>query len=202
MIHYQLDPKLKIKKIEEIMDVPVVITTTKFDEASAKEFRDSFTRALNTGQGIVPIVIDSFGGSVYNLLSMCATIRSSPVPVATFGTGKMMSAAAVLLSCGSEGYRFADPLSTCMIHPVSSWASGKVEECKSAAQESDRLNNTIFKIMSQNLGKEDNYLLKLIDEHKQAEWYLDADEMKKHNIINHIRIPSFKVKITVSSLFE
>lgn len=202
MIKLEIDPKLKYKSIHEIIDVPVVLTVNKFDEASAKEFRDGFNRALNTGQKIIPIVIDSYGGQVYSLMSMIGIIKSSSVPVATIATGKAMSCGALLLSCGSEGYRFMDPSSTVMVHDVSSGSFGKVEEIKADAKEVDRLNNYLYTLMAKNVGKSDDYFLKIIHERGHADWYLSADDCKSHNIVNHIRVPNFKLKISTELSFE
>lgn len=204
MIQHQIDPKLKIKKIEEIIDLPSVILVNRFDELAAKDFRDQFARAVNTGQKIIPIVIDSYGGHVYSLMSMIATIRQSPVPVATIATGKAMSCGAILFSFGHEGYRFMDPYATLLIHDVSSGSMGKVEEIKADAKEVERLNQIVYKMMAQNVGKPEEYFLKLVHDHKgHADWYLDAKECKEvHNLANHIRIPNFKVKISADISFE
>lgn len=203
MIHHQIDPKLKIKKLEDLIDLPSVVLVNKFDEQSAKEFRDHFNKAINTGQKIIPIVIDSYGGQVYALMSMVAAIKASPVPVATIATGKAMSCGAILLTCGTEGYRFMDPQATVLIHDVSSSSFGKVEEIKADAKEIERLNQMVYKMMATNVSKPEEYFLKLVHDHKgHADWYLDANECKSHNIVNHIRIPSFKVKISTDISFE
>lgn len=201
MLYTEIDSRLKVKKTEELIDLPHTILVNEFTEKSAKAFREEFAKAVNTGQKIIPIVIDSFGGTVYSLLSMMAVIKASPVPVATIGTSKMMSAGSILLSCGTEGHRYADPLSTMMIHSVSSWTMGKITDLKADVREAERLNDTIFKMMAQNIGKPEDYFFKLIDEHKQADLYLNPDEMKTHNIVNHIRVPSFKVKVGVDISF-
>lgn len=203
MIQHHIDPKLKIKKLEELIDLPVVITVNKFEEGSANIFRDQFARALNTGQKIVPIVIDSYGGQVYSLMSMIGTIKQSPVPVATIVSGKAMSCGAILFSFGHEGLRFMDPHSTLLIHDVSSGSFGKVEEIKADAKEVERLNQVVYKMMATNVGKPEDYFLKLVHDHKgHADWYLDAAECKSHNLANHLRIPSFKVKIATEVSFE
>lgn len=201
MAYTEIDGGIKIRKVEDLIDLPQTILVNEFTEKSAKAFREEFTKAVNTKQKIIPIVIDSYGGQVYSLLSMIAVIKASPVPVATIGSSKMMSAGSILLSCGTEGHRYADPLSTMMIHSVSSWTMGKITDLKADVREAERLNDTIFKIMAQNIGKPEDYFFKLIDEHKQADLYLNPDEMKAHNIVNHIRIPSFKVKVGVDISF-
>lgn len=201
MIKYQIDSNLKLKKPEDLLDLPQTILVNKFDESSAKEFRDSFAKALNTGQKIVPIVIDSYGGHVYSLLSMVGVIKNSPVPVATIVSGKAMSCGAVLFTCGSEGYRFMDPHSTLLIHDVSAGSFGKVEEIKASATEIERLNQIIYKLMSTNIGKPEDYFLKLIHEKGHADYFLDANECKNHNLANYLRIPSFKVSISTAVEF-
>lgn len=202
MILHQIDPKIKLKKIEELVDLPRVIVVNAFNEESAKLFRDQFYSALNTGQKTIPIVIDSYGGQVYSLMSMIETIRSaSDVKVATIATGKAMSCGAVFLTCGDEGERYIAPYATVMIHDVSTGSFGKVEEIKSDAKEVERLNQFVHRLMAKNCGKDEEYFLKLADEQKHADWYLSAEDCKKHNIANHIRIPSFKVRVSTEVSF-
>lgn len=180
---------------------PSIIYVNKFTEESAKEFLEAMINAQATGQSIIPIVIDSYGGEVYSLLKMIDVIRSSSVPVATVCMGKAMSCGAVLLTCGSEGHRYMAPTATVMIHDVASFAMGKVEEIKADAKESDRLNKLIFKIMADNCGKEAGYFSKLVHEHGHADWFLDADECKKHGMVNHLRIPKLKIAFDAEMTF-
>ena len=186
----------------ELRKNPVIVRVNKFDEESAKKFNDSVAQAHNTGQSVIPVVIDSYGGQVYSLMSMISAIKSSELPVATIVEGKAMSCGAILFSFGEEGRRFMDPNATVMIHDVSSWAQGKVEELKADVKEADRLNDIVYKMMAQNCGKADNYFVKLMDKKKHADWYLDAQEAKKHNLANHLRVPKLTIDIDVSIGFE
>ena len=179
----------------ELSNNPIIVTVNKFDEQSAEDFRNKFSMAQNTGQKVIPVVIDSYGGQVYSLMSMIATIRASPLPVATIAEGKAMSCGAVLLTCGEAGMRYMDPDATVMIHDVASGQHGKNEEVKASAAETDRLNKKIFKIMAQNCGKPEDYFLKEIHKRGHADWFLDADECKSIGIINHTRIPKIDVSI-------
>lgn len=203
MIRYTFDSKLKLRTPTDLLTAPpVVVLVNEFNEKSAKTFREDFEKALNTGQKIVPVVVDSFGGQVYSLLSMIDTIKSSPVPVATITTGKAMSCGQMLLTFGTEGLRFASPEATIMMHDVSSMAWGKIEEIKSDVKEAERLQVKLFTMVARNCGKADNYFLDLMDAKKHAEVYMDAEECKKHNIINHIRLPKFNVNVAVDYSFE
>jgi ATP-dependent Clp protease protease subunit len=193
-----LDPKLRINKLGDVFTLPVTIKVNKFDEEEVEKFRKSMEDAQNTGQEVIPVLIDSYGGYVYSLLAMIDIIDQSPIPVATIGLGKMMSCGSVLLTCGEEGMRYATPSSTVMIHDVASWNQGKVEEIKANAAQTDKLNKTIFERMAVNCGHDKNYFMDQLFKKHHAEWYLTAKQAKKENVINVIGSPSFNINIEAS----
>jgi ATP-dependent Clp protease protease subunit len=186
-----------VKNVELKVD-PVIIRVNKFDEDSAAEFVDAMSRAQNTGQTIIPVIIDSFGGQVYSLLSMIGAIKSSRIPVATIVEGKAMSCGAILFSFGAEGFRFMDPDATIMIHDVSLGTFGKIEELKADVREAERLNKKVYEMMARNCGKSSDYFLKLSHDHGHADWYLDSNEAKQHNLANELRVPTLTCKVDVN----
>lgn len=200
-MHWTTDIDPKIKELE-LRKQPVIIRVNKFTEESAKKFSQEMAQAHNTGQKIIPIVIDSYGGQVYSLMSMVSAIKHAELPVATIVEGKAMSCGAVLFSFGEEGMRFMDPNATVMIHDVSSVDLGKVEELKAGAKEADRLNSEIYTMMARNCGKKDDYFMKIVDKKKHADWFLTAEEAKKHNMANHLRVPKIHIKVSVDIDFE
>ena len=185
-----------IKEIE-LRKNPVIVRVNKFDEKAAKEFQDQISLAHNTGQKVIPVVIDSYGGQVYSLMAMISAIKNSELPVATIIEGKAMSCGAILFSFGEQGLRFMDPDATIMIHDVSSMAWGKVEEIKVSAEETDRLNQIVYTMMARNCGKKDDYFLKIVHRKSHADWFLDAAEAKKHGMANQIRIPKISINVNV-----
>jgi ATP-dependent Clp protease protease subunit len=186
----------------ELHSQPILIRVNKFDDKSATEFSQKMAAAHRTGQKVIPITIDSYGGQVYSLMSMISAIRSSELPVATIVEGKAMSCGAVLLSFGAEGMRFADPDATVMIHDVSGGAWGKVEEMKADVAEADRLDEKIYEMMATNCGKKADYFKKKIFQKKHADWFMTAEEAKKHNLINHLRVPKLRIDVAVDIDFE
>jgi len=181
----------------ELRKSPVIVRVNKFNEETAKKFVESMAAAHNTGQKIIPVVIDSYGGEVYSLMAMIAAIEDAELPVATIVEGKAMSCGAILFSFGEEGLRFMDRNATLMIHDVSSMEWGKVEELKASAKEADRLNDKVYTMMARNCGKKDDYFLKIVDKKKHADWFLDADESKKHNLANQLRLPTMNIEVSV-----
>lgn len=191
----QISPLIKTI---ELRKSPVIVRVNKFDEEAAKNFAADIAQAHSTGQKIIPVVIDSYGGQVYSLMSMIAAIRDSELPIATIVEGKAMSCGAVLFSFGEDGLRFMDKDATVMIHDVSSMDWGKVEELKAGADEADRLNQKIYTMMARNCGKKDDYFLKIVDKKKHADWFLDAEECKKHGMANQLRLPTMTVEVSVN----
>lgn len=186
----------------ELRKNPIIIRVNKFTEDAAKKFSAEMAQAHNTGQKVIPIVIDSYGGQVYSLMSMISDIKNSELPVATIVEGKAMSCGAVLLTFGEEGMRFADSDATIMIHDVSSGCFGKIEEMKADVKEAERLDEKIYTMMARNCGKKDDYFKKKVFNKKHADWYLDAEEAKKNGLVNHLRVPKFNIQVLVDIDFE
>lgn len=199
---FRKDPNIKFRP-EDLVTNPKVIVVNKFTEESAKQFYADMSEAENTYQEIIPVIIDSYGGHVYSLLAMIDCIKASKKKIATVSLGKSMSCGSILFSCGTEGYRFISPLSTIMIHDVSNWTGGKLEELKADTKEAERLNELVFKMMDRNCGQEEGYFQKIIHDHKgHADWYLTAEEAVAHKLANHIRIPRFEITISTEIKFS
>jgi ATP-dependent Clp protease, protease subunit len=186
----------------ELRKPPVIVKVNKFTEDAARKFHQQMAAAHNSGQQVIPVVIDSYGGQVYSLMSMISAIEAAELPVATIVEGKAMSCGAVLLSFGEQGMRFADPHATVMIHDVSSGGHGKIEELKADVKEAERLDEKIFTMMARNCGKKDDYFKKKVFNKKHADWFMDAQEAKKHGLVNHLRVPKLNIKVDVNIDFE
>jgi len=190
----RIDPKIKEL---ELRQNPVIIRVNKFNEDTAAEFATQMSMAHNTGQSVIPIVIDSYGGQVYSLMSMISAIRSAELPVATIVEGKAMSCGAILFSCGNEGLRFVAPESTIMIHDVSSGAFGKNEEIQSNAKETKRLNKLVYEIMADNCRKKRDYFTKEVQNRGRADWYITPKKAKKMGLADHIGLPKLDISVSV-----
>ena len=182
--------------------LPVVIRVNKFDEKAAQEFSKDVARAQNTGQPVLPVIIDSYGGQVYSLMSMISDIEHSRIPVATIVQGKAMSCGAILFSFGVDGMRYMDPDATVMIHDVSSMGWGKVEEIKADAKEVERLNQKIYRMMAKNCGHHEEYFLDIVHEKGHADWFLDAKEAKRHKLASKLKVPEMKIGVKVEFEFK
>lgn len=188
--------------IKDLIEAPVIIRVGDINEALATTFSSQMTDAYNTGQEIIPVVIDSYGGDAYALLSLLSDIESSRLPVATICIGKAMSAGAILLAHGTPGLRFGDPNATVMIHEVASAGWGKLTEMRASIEELERLNYVVYTKMAAACGyKDPAAFLKKIDKRKNADWYMDIFQAQKEKIIDYIGVPEFQVSVVDSIQF-
>ena len=158
--------------------------------------------AIQSKEPIIPIVIDSYGGSVYALLHMIDAILVAPVPVATICIGKCMSAGALLLAAGTDGHRYAAPNSTILIHDISSWAAGKLPVIKVEVKEMERLSVLLFTFLAKQSHKPSNYFLNMLDSRGHMDLFFSAQEAKELGIINHVKLPSIKIKLKTEMILE
>jgi len=161
-----------------------------FGEKALKDFYEQFVKfEADESVQIIPIVVSSFGGGVYNALAMRDIIKSSQKTVATIALGKAMSAGALLLAAGTKGFRFASPDTQVLIHEVSSGNHGKATDVLSDAQALKHINKLMLANMASDMGKKPSDLENKIKHLKNADWFLTAKQAKNWGVIDHIGVP-------------
>ena len=75
-----VDPAIRAKH-NELLDQPVIVVVTTFNDEGVKNFREDMEKAHHTGQPLIPVLIDSYGGSVYGCLDMVSHLKKSELPV-------------------------------------------------------------------------------------------------------------------------
>lgn len=176
----------------------ITIRVNSFDEEAASKFSDEISHANSTGQIVIPVVIDSFGGEMDSLISMISDIESSTVPVSTIAIGKAMSCGSILLAFGEPGLRFIDRHSRVMIHEVAiGETGGKIADLNSMIGELSKSNNYIYQMMAKRCGKRSDHFLKHMRRKNNADWYLNAEEALKHGLVDMIGVPSLTRNVRV-----
>jgi ATP-dependent Clp endopeptidase proteolytic subunit ClpP len=186
----------------KLLNAPSIVMVHSFNTESADQFSKDIQEAVNSKEPIIPIVIDSYGGSIYAFLRMADTIQALNVPVATICVSKCMSAGLLLLSMGTKGYRWAAPNATILIHDASSSAEGKVPDVLNEAAELERLNILIFSMLAKQSGKSADFFLNKLRNMGNIDWYLTAEEAKTLGIVNHVKLPRIKVSVKTEMNFE
>ena len=196
LVKYNCDVPFKNTLLSEVILPPRIIRVTKFDDEAVEKFSNEMAIAHQINQPIIPIIIDSYGGYVYSLLSMISIIKRSRIPVATIVEGKAMSCGAALFAFGTAG-RYMAKDATLMVHELMGGAIGKPEEVKADATEILKLNRQVFRLMATQLGHPRSYFLDIIHEKKHANWYLYAKEAMKHRIATCDQLPMLEISLSV-----
>ena len=190
-------PHIKQKDLENNIILPTVVKVIgEFNEDSAKSLYADCDTALSTGQRILPIFIDSYGGSVDSLVGMLdyfQSFRDNGVEIVTIDCGKAMSCGAMLFAMGDK--RFVGRRSRIMFHRISGESFGNPDDIKTDAKESERLEKFIFEEVSKNIGRPKIWLFDQLKKNNFTDWYLTADEAVESKVATNIGIPQFTFKI-------
>lgn len=130
----------------------------------------------------VSLYINSPGGSVTATLAMVDTMRHIKPSVSTVCVGMAASGAAILLSSGEKGKRYALPNSEVMIHQPHGGAEGQATDIEITAKQILKLRERLNKILSKNSGQ----LLSKIEKDVERDFFMSADEAKKYGIIDKV----------------
>jgi ATP-dependent Clp protease protease subunit len=134
----------------------------------------------------ISLYINSPGGSVTAGMAIYDTMQFVRCPVTTFCIGQCASMAAVLLTAGTKGRRFALPNSRILIHqPHAGGISGQASDIKIAAEEILRLRERINEILAYHTGRTVEQIEKDVDRDRimsamQAKEYGLIDQVIKH----------------------
>ncbi len=187
-IPYILVRESQARPIDPEKFFPILIND--FKEKSTTDFYKEFCKfQLDAEVSIVPIIVNSYGGQLYEVAAMIDILSQSSKPVATIGLSKAMSCGAILLAAGTKGYRFAAPSADILIHEVSAGMGGKNADIQVEARNTDRLNKSMLKKLALYCGKKPDYFLNMIKANGNTDIYLNAKEAKKIGLVDHIGMP-------------
>ena len=120
----------------------------------------------------IKLFINSFGGSVYDGLSLVDIIKQSKTPVYTISVGSSMSMGFWIYLAGHK--RFVGENATLMFHDISIFAIGKTEGIKQELNEMLRLQQILVSEIVECSIIEEEKLQDYIT--RKAEWYISASE--------------------------
>ena len=130
----------------------------------------------------IQVLLSTYGGCVYDGLSLYDAIKNSKTEVDITCFGKIMSMGIILLL--SAKTRKAYRNTTFMIHEGSSGFIGKVADMEESVEESKRLREVIFDIIE----KESKIPKAKLNEIRKSrmDWYFTAEEALEYGIITEI----------------
>jgi len=130
----------------------------------------------------ISIYINSPGGSVTAGLAIMDTLRFVKPDISTFCVGQAASMAAVLLSSGTKGKRFALPNSRIVIHQPLGGVQGQATDIDIQAREILRMREALNKILQENTGQD----LTKIAEDTDRDYIMTAAQGREYGIIDEV----------------
>ena len=130
----------------------------------------------------ISFYINSPGGQVSAGLAILDTMNHIQPSVSTVCVGIAASMAAVLLSAGQKGKRFALPNAEVMIHQPSGGAEGQAADIEITAKHIIATRDRLNKILSKNTGQS----LKKVEDDVDRDFFMTAEDSVKYGIIDKI----------------
>ena len=130
----------------------------------------------------IMMYINSPGGSVVAGMAIYDTMNYIKCDVSTICVGLAASMAAILLSSGAKGKRFALPNSEVMIHQPLGGFQGQASDIQIHAEHMMKTKKLINKLLSENTGMP----LKTIEQDTDRDNFMSAEEAKAYGLIDKI----------------
>jgi ATP-dependent Clp protease, protease subunit len=130
----------------------------------------------------INLYINSPGGQVYAGLAIYDTMQYIKPQVSTICVGMAMSMAAILLTAGAPGKRFALPNSKIMIHQGSAGFQGTPADIDIQAREVLSLRQRMAEILAEHTGQPVEQVEKDIDRDR----FMTSEESEAYGIIDEI----------------
>src|SRR6266511_355483 len=147
------------------------------------------------GERSFDLYINSPGGSITDLLAIYDTMQYVRPDISTICMGMAASAAAVILSAGTKGKRFALPHSTILIHQPSGGARGQSADIEIQAREILRLRRVLDEIMAEHTGQ----TVEKISRDTDRDFIMSADQALEYGMVDEIITTRQVVPVIASS---
>ncbi|EAJ9124235.1 ATP-dependent Clp endopeptidase proteolytic subunit ClpP [Campylobacter coli] len=134
------------------------------------------------------LYINSPGGVITSGFSIYDTMNYIKPDVCTICIGQAASMGAFLLSCGTEGKRFALPNSRIMIHQPLGGARGQATDIEIQAKEILRLKAILNDILAKNTKQK---VAKIVKD-TERDFFMSTQEAKEYGLIDKVLEKSFK----------
>lgn len=130
----------------------------------------------------INLYINSPGGDIYALLSIYDTMQYVRNDVSTTCMGMAASAAAVILSAGTKGKRYALPNSRVLIHQPRGQAGGQAADIEIWAREVLGLRERLDEILALHTGQE----ITKIKTDTDRDFIMSAEQAREYGMVDEV----------------
>lgn len=174
---------------------PKTFFVTEFTPQSLKSFENTINESLKLDQKILPIFIESEGGSSFVLngyLSLIDGAREAGLKISTIVNGFAFSAGFFLFCYGDEDYRFIGSSATLMAHGQSLASEGKLADVKSYVDFQNSVEKPFLEKISKHIGKRKDWLSKKLLFNQ--DWFMTSEQAVQEGIATKIHSPIFHIE--------
>lgn len=136
----------------------------------------------------ISLYLNSPGGGIYAGMAIYDTMQQVQAPISTIAIGFTASFGTVLLTAGTEGYRYALPNATIHLHQPLGGAQGQASDIEIQAKEILRLRAQLNSILSHHTGQPEEK----IAEDTDRDYYMTAQQAKEYGLIDEVLPPTEK----------
>ncbi|MGH3876490.1 MAG: ATP-dependent Clp protease proteolytic subunit [Actinophytocola sp.] len=168
----------------KLFEERIIFVGVQIDDASANDVMAQllYLESVDPDRDII-MYINSPGGSFTSLMAIYDTMQFARPDVQTYCLGQAASAAAVLLSAGTPGKRFALPNARILIHqPAMEGVYGQVSDLEIQANEIQR----VRRLMESTLARHTNKSADDIRVDIERDKILTADEAREYGIVDEV----------------
>jgi ATP-dependent Clp protease protease subunit len=183
---------------------PIIRVDGDFCPEMARDFIKSISTLKKRGEKVALIEINSDGGCVMSLFRMLNAMDSSGMMFATCNMSHAYSAGGVLLAAGSKGARFVAPLSSTMIHPLSTGISlQQIENVVAQTKHDQEIGDMLMDRLATYIGISRSKLNKEL--HKPSEGgaatlWLTPKRAVELGVADHVGIPLFQETLELTAV--
>jgi ATP-dependent Clp protease protease subunit len=159
---------------EEITDTTLVDLMIRIRAILKNRDEDQSDEPIN-------IIINSPGGNFFEMIGIIDYLESLSVKVNTICRGQAMSAAAIILACGT-GTRMMSKRSVVMFHQSSSFLDGKTSDLSSYLEHLKRLETVVYNILADRTKKDSGWW----KDQMKTDLFLTAEELLEYGVIDAI----------------
>ncbi len=155
---------------------------------------------LSDISGDVEVVISSFGGDVFEGVSMFNALKQyakEKGEVTTVIDGKAMSIASLIFLAGCKKKAYDN--STYMIHKAWTWLAGNSDDLLKEAKILDGIDNVLANEYSKHMGKDKDEILKLMSDES---WYIGKQQMIDLGFIDEFIATEGEVDVLAKNNFK
>lgn len=158
----------------------IIFLTGQIDSNNANYIIMKLLMMDSVSHDDIYLYINSPGGSVTDGLAIIDTMNHIKSDVITIAIGTAASMAAVILSAGTKGKRFALENANILIHQIMGGVQGQATDIEIAYNHIAKLKDKLLDILAKNTGKKKDR----IKDDSDRDYWLDAKEAISYGLID------------------